>query len=97
MVCGVQDGRVRSAALAAVAAGSCSLRCMPRLLHPHLHTLWPLMCRRLKDPWPPLRLQVPPSPLVSSLSLSCVGELLEVWPGVDTTTSATRERAVQKG
>lgn len=41
-----------------MSAGSCALSCLPRRLHPHLHTLWPLLCRRLQDSHPPLRIQV---------------------------------------
>ena len=51
------DARVRRSALEAVAAASSSLCAMPRALDPHLHTLWPLLCRRLKDESPPLRVQ----------------------------------------
>ena len=48
---------VRSSALIAVAAVSFALRKQPRELHPRMHVVWPLLCRRMKDIEPSLRVQ----------------------------------------
>jgi len=57
---------VRSSALITISAVSFALRRMPRELHPRMHVVWPLLCRRLMDKEPSLRVQA------SSVLAACV-------------------------